>query len=173
MSADEGRAAIEPLVEGYPTAELLDQAQFKQDQEELINQVVNLIYGLLFLAILIAVIGIANTLALSVHERTREIGLLRAVGMSRSQVRSAVRWESVIIALLGTALGLVLGLFFGWALVTALESEGFTTFRADPSQLVIVVLLAAIVGIVAAWLPARRAAKLDILAPSHRVGATE
>ena len=76
VSVDEGRAAIEPLVEGYPTAELLDQAQFKQDQEELINQVVNLIYGLLFLAILIAVIGIANTLALSVHERTREIGLL-------------------------------------------------------------------------------------------------
>ena len=88
--------------------------------------------------------------------------------MTRSQVRSAVRWESVIIALLGTALGLVLGLFFGWALVTALESEGFTRFRADPSQLVIVVLLAAIVGIVAAWF-ARRAAKLDILrAPSPR-----
>jgi putative ABC transport system permease protein len=89
--------------------------------------------------------------------------LLRAVGMSRGQVRSAVRWESIIIALLGTVLGLALGLFFGWALVVALRSEGFTRFAAAPGQLVIVVLLAAIIGVVAAWLPARRAAKLDIL----------
>ena len=163
VSLEEGRAAIDPLVSAYPTAELMDQAEYKEDQEAQINQAVNLIYGLLFLAIVVAVIGIANTLALSVHERTREIGLLRAVGMTRAQVRSTVRWESVIIALLGTVLGLVLGLFFGWAIVAALEDRGFTRFAAAPAQLAVVVVLAAIVGIVAAWLPARRAARLDIL----------
>ena len=163
VTPEQGRAAIEPLLKAYPTAELLDQAEYKKDQEAQIDTVVNLIYGLLFLAIVIAVIGIANTLALSVHERTREIGLLRAVGMSRSQVRSAVRWESVIIALLGTVLGLALGLFFGWAIVEALKRQGFTRFAAAPAQLLVVVLLAGVVGIVAAWLPARRAAKLDIL----------
>jgi putative ABC transport system permease protein len=163
VSIEEGRAAIDPLLDAYPTAELMDQAQYKKDQEAQIDQVVNLIYGLLFLAIVVAVIGIANTLALSVYERTREIGLLRAVGMTRSQVRSAVRWESVIIALLGTVLGLALGLFFGWVVVVALSDEGFTRFAAAPTQLAIVVVVAAIVGIIAAWLPARRAARLDIL----------
>jgi putative ABC transport system permease protein len=159
----QGRAAIEPLLQNYPTAQLMDQAEYKKDQEDQINTIVNLIYGLLFLAIVIAVIGIANTLALSVYERTREIGLLRAVGMTRGQVRSSVRWESVIIALLGTVLGLALGLFFGWAIVAALKSRGFSRFAAAPGQLAIVVLLAALVGIIAAWLPARRASKLDIL----------
>jgi putative ABC transport system permease protein len=163
VTAEEGRAAIEPLLKNYPTAQLMDQAAYKKDQEAQIDTVVNLIYGLLLLAIIIAVIGIANTLALSVHERTREIGLLRAVGMTRSQIRSAVRWESVIIALLGTVLGLALGLFFGWAIVESLRAKGFSRFAAAPTQLAVVVLLAAVVGIVAAWLPARRAAKLDIL----------
>jgi len=163
VTPEQGRAAIEPLLRSYPTAELRDQAEYKKDQEAQINTVVNLIYGLLLLAIVIAALGIANTLALSVLERTREIGLLRAVGMTRAQVRSAVRWESVIIALLGTVLGLTLGLFFGWAIVAALRREGFTRFAAAPGQLAIVVILAAIVGIIAAWLPARRAAKLDIL----------
>jgi putative ABC transport system permease protein len=163
VSAAAGRAAIEPLLARYPTAKLMDEAEYKEDQEAQINQIVNLIYGLLFLAIVVAVIGIANTLALSVYERTREIGLLRAVGMTRSQVRSAVRWESVIIALLGTVLGLGLGLFFGWTIVASLKSQGFSRFAAAPGQLAVVVILAAIVGIVAAWLPARRAAKLDIL----------
>ena len=167
VTPEQGRAAIEPLLKAYPTAELLDQAAYKKDQEAQIDTVVNLIYGLLFLAIVIAVIGIANTLALSVHERTREIGLLRAVGMSRSQVRSAVRWESVIIALLGTVLGLALGLFFGWAIVAALKRQGFTRFAAAPAQLLVVVLLAGVVGIVAAWLPARRAARARH-PPRHR-----
>jgi putative ABC transport system permease protein len=163
VTPEQGRAAIEPLLKHYPTAQLMDQAEYKKDQEDQINTIVNLIYGLLFLAIVIAVIGIANTLALSVYERTREIGLLRAVGMTRAQVRSSVRWESVIIALLGTVLGLVLGLFFGWVIVAALKNKGFSRFAAAPGQLAVVVLLAALVGIIAAWLPARRASKLDIL----------
>jgi putative ABC transport system permease protein len=163
VTAAEGREAIEPVIEPYPTADLRNNAEYKETQEAAIDTVVNLVYALLFLAVLIALIGIANTLALSIFERTRELGLLRAVGMSRSQVRAAVRWESVIIAVFGTLLGLAIGLFFGWAVVRAVEDEGFTEFAIAPGQLVIVVVVAAICGIGAAVFPARRAAKLDIL----------
>ena len=107
--------------------------------------------------------GIANTLALSIFERTRELGLLRAVGMTRRQLRATVRWESVIIALLGTVLGLAIGLFFGWAMVMALADEGFSAFRVPGGQLALVALIAALAGIAAAILPARRAARLDVL----------
>jgi putative ABC transport system permease protein len=163
VSAADGAAALQPLVDEYPTADLQNNAEFRETQEAAINQVVNLVYGLLFLAVLIALIGIANTLALSIHERRRELGLLRAVGMNKSQVRSAVRWESVIIALLGAFLGLVIGLFFGWAVVRAVRDEGFTEFAIAPVQLILVVVLAAVAGVGAALFPARRAAKLDIL----------
>jgi putative ABC transport system permease protein len=98
-----------------------------------------------------------------VHERRREIGLMRAVGMSRSQVRSAVRWESVIIALFGTVLGLGVGIFFGWAMVGALGSEGINTFCIPLGALAIVTLGGAMAGILAAVSPARGAAKVDIL----------
>jgi putative ABC transport system permease protein len=118
---------------------------------------------LLLLAVVIALIGIANTLALSVFERTRELGLLRAVGMTRRQMRSSVRWESVIIAVLGTLMGLVIGAVFGWALVQALASQGFTSFTLPVGTLVAVVVIAALAGVVAAIAPARRAARLDIL----------
>ena len=128
VSADDGRRAIEAAAEPYPNAKVQDNAQFKADQQSQINTIVALIYALLFLALFIALIGIANTLALSITERTRELGLLRAVGMSRAQVRSSVRWESVIISLLGTINGLAIGLFFGWSVVRALRDEGFSTF---------------------------------------------
>ena len=118
---------------------------------------------MLFLAILIALLGIANTLALSIYERRHEIGLLRAVGMTRSQVRSAVRWESVIIALLGTVLGLIIGVVFGAAIVRSLRSVGFTGFEIPYVQLVVVAIVAALAGVIAAIQPARKAAKLDIL----------
>jgi putative ABC transport system permease protein len=163
VSAEEGRKAIEPLLKPYPTAELKDQAQYKDDQVSSINSLLNLVYALLMLAILIALIGIANTLALSIYERTRELGLLRAVGMSRPQVRSSVRWESVIIALFGTLLGLAVAIFFGWAVVAALKDQGFTHFTAAPGQLLFIAVLAALAGVVAAILPARRASKLDVL----------
>jgi putative ABC transport system permease protein len=163
VKADQGRAAIEPLLSAYPNAKLQDNAQFKADQQAQVNQFVALIYLLLFFALVIALIGIANTLALSIHERTREIGLLRAVGMSRRQVRSAIRWESVIIALLGAANGLAIGLFFGWSVVRALHDQGITEFAIAPGQLVIVVVIITGLSVVAAWLPARRAAKLDVL----------
>ena len=102
----------------------------------------NLIYGLLFLAVVIALIGIANTLALSIHERRREIGLLRAVGMTRGQVRRAVRWEAVLIALLGTALGALLAIGGAWGIVQALADQDVTTFAIPTVQLIVITLLA-------------------------------
>jgi putative ABC transport system permease protein len=148
---------------GYPNAEIQDRTEYKQAQEAQIDQLVNLIYALLALAVIIALIGIANTLALSIVERTRELGLLRAVGMSRAQLRSTIRWESVIIALLGTALGLVIGLFFGWAIVQALKDQGITQFAPPGLQLLVVVVLAGFAGVAAAYFPARRASKLNVL----------
>jgi putative ABC transport system permease protein len=159
----QGRGALEPLLAPYHAAQLEDNAQYKADQLKNLNGLLALVYVLLLFAVLIALVGIANTLALSIHERTREIGLLRAVGMSRRQIRSTVRWESVIIALFGTLLGIAIGLFFGWSVVTALHKQGITTFDPAIPQLVIIVLFAGVSGTVAAILPARRAAKLDVL----------
>jgi putative ABC transport system permease protein len=163
VSADDARAAIEPVLADYPNTELKSQAEFKEDFTAAINQVLNLIYALLGLAVLIALIGIANTLTLSIHERTRELGLLRAVGMSKVQTRLSIRWESVIISLFGTALGLAIGLFFGWAVVRSLRDEGFSEFSVAPAQLVALVFAAVIAGVLASVAPARRAARLDVL----------
>lgn len=163
VSAAQGRAAIEPLVAPYPNADLKDNAQYKADQKKQVNQVLVLVYVLLFLAVIIAFIGIVNTMTLSIYERTQEIGLLRAVGGSRRQVRSIVRWEAAIIALFGTLLGIAMALFFGWAVVDSLHDQGFTKFSAAPGSLVFIVVIAAIATLVWASLPARRAAKLDVL----------
>ena len=118
---------------------------------------------LLAMALLIALFGIANTLALSVLERTREFGLLRAVGAGRAQVRSTVRWESVLIGLLGTSLGTAIGIGFGWALMQAMKGSGLDQFTIPVLQLAVIVVVAAVAAVVAAVLPARRAAKLDVL----------
>ena len=155
--------AVETASAEYAGVSVLDRDGFKDEQAAVLNQMLALIYALLGLAVLIALMGIANTLGLSILERTREIGLLRAVGMTRSQLRSAIRWESVIIALQGTALGVVIGLFFGWALVRALEDQGMTVFRVPYGSLLVIVVLAALAGMVAAVGPSRRAAKLDVL----------
>ena len=112
---------------------------------------------------IIAIFGITNTLSLSVYERTRELGLLRAVGAFRSQVRSSVRWESVITALLGTAQGLVIGILIGYAVIISLRDEGLRSFTIPVTTLIVVVVLAVVAGIVASIRPARRAAKLNIL----------
>ncbi|HET7719427.1 MAG TPA: FtsX-like permease family protein, partial [Acidimicrobiales bacterium] len=113
--------------------------------------------------IIIALLGIGNTLALSIFERTRELGLLRAVGMTRAQLRKTIRWESVLIALQGTVLGLVIGIFFGWALVTALADQGVDQFTIPVVSLIVVAVIAALAGVAAAVSPSRRAAKLNIL----------
>ena len=163
VSADHGRTAIESVLAAYPNATLMDRTQYKQEQEAQIDQLLGLMYGLLGLALVIALIGIANTLALSIYERTRELGLMRAVGMTRRQLRSVIRGESVLIALLGTVEGLVVGVLLGWAVVAALKSQGVTELSVPVVLLLVVALLAALAGVLAAAGPAHRAARLDVL----------
>jgi putative ABC transport system permease protein len=163
VSVAQGRDAIAPLVKPYPNADLKDNAQYKADQKKQVNQVLVLVYVLLFLAVIIAFIGIVNTMTLSIYERTKEIGLLRAVGSSRRQVRSMVRWEAAIIALFGTLLGIAMALFFGWAVVDSLHDQGFTKFSPAITSLVFIVVVTALATLVWASLPARRAARLDVL----------
>ena len=158
-----GREAVEAVVVEYPQAQVLDQGELRQQAETGVNALLGLIFGLLGLAVVIALFGITNTLSLSVIERTRELGLLRAVGMSRSQVRRMVRWESVIIALFGTLLGATVGIGFGWAVVRALEEDGLTSFAVPWGQIAIALVVAALAGVVAAIFPARRAARVDVL----------
>lgn len=163
VPAAESRAAIEAAVAGWANAEIQDQAEFKEAVTAEIDQMLNLIYGLLALAVVIALIGIANTLALSVHERTRELGLLRAVGMHRRQLRAAVRWESFLIAVLGTVLGVALAVAGAWGIVQTLDREGITELTIPVGRLAVIMGLAGVAGVLAATGPARRAAKLDIL----------
>jgi len=164
--ADEAaaRSAIEAITAAYPTAKVQDLAQFKSTQVGQINQFLNVIYALLGLSLIIALIGIINTLLLSVYERVREIGLLRAVGETRRQLRSTVRWEAVIITVLGTLLGVVIGLVFGWALVRALADEGIKVFEVPWGQLALFVVIGGGFGVLAAVYPAFRASRLNILA---------
>ncbi len=140
-----------------------DRQEFIEDQSGFLQPILVLFTALLSFAVVIALFGITNTLALSVLERTREIGLLRAVGMSRSQVRSSVRWESVIISLFGTGLGLVIGIFFARVLIYALADEGFTSFTLPFGRLVLTGVVAAVAGVVTGLWPARKASRVDIL----------
>ena len=152
-------AGVEAL---FPVAEVLDQQELKESREEQVGQIVNLFYALLALAIVISVLGVINTLALSIHERRRELGMLRAIGMSRRQVRTMIRYESVITALIGAILGMALGIVFATLIAQPLKDEGFT-LSYPIGSLIAILILAAIVGVVAAILPARRAARLNVL----------
>ncbi len=156
-------AAVRKIATRYSGTSVMDQNAFKQEQAKPIQQELMLVYALLALAVLIALLGIGNTLALSIFERTRELGVMRAVGMTRRQLRATIRWESVIIALQGTLLGLLIGVFFGWVLVLAMKNQGITVFSVPVLSLAIVVVLAGVAGVAAAILPSRRAAKLNIL----------
>jgi putative ABC transport system permease protein len=141
-----------------------DQAQFRDSQASQVNALLGLVTALfLLLATMIALFGIVNSLVLSIFERTREIGLLRAIGMQRRQVRAMIRSEAVIIAVFGAVLGLVIGVFFGWAMVMALKDQGITQLSIPGGQLVFYVLLAGLAGVIAAIWPARRASKLNVL----------
>ncbi|HEX6249265.1 MAG TPA: FtsX-like permease family protein [Nocardioidaceae bacterium] len=157
------QATIERQTAELPTVTVKDQAGFAEEQRGPIDQLLTLIYALLGLALVIAVLGIVNTLALSVIERTREIGLLRAVGLERRQLRRMVRLEAVAIALLGGILGVGMGLLFGLALVTSMRDDGLSAIVLPWTQIGAFVAAAGAVGVVAAALPARRAARLDIL----------
>ena len=163
VSPAEAKAAVTSVSKTYPSVDIQDQAQFREAQAKQIDQLLGLITALLGLAILIAFFGIVNTLALSVYERTHEIGLLRAVGLSRRQTRTMVRWEAVIMAVFGAVLGTAVGIFFGWTMVRALHDQGLTVLAFAPRQLVLYVVVAGLAGVLAAAWPARRAAKLDIL----------
>ncbi|MCZ7630587.1 MAG: FtsX-like permease family protein [Microthrixaceae bacterium] len=159
------QAELEKLTEDRPDVVVQDRAEFIEAQTAIIDVFVAVVYGLLALAVIIALIGIANTLSLSVLERTREFGLLRAVGMSKRQLRWAVRAEAAVIAVFGTLLGMVIGIAFAIALATALTADdpGLLTLKLPVTQLVVITVLAALAGIVAAIPPARRAARMDVL----------
>jgi putative ABC transport system permease protein len=146
----------------FPVAEVLNQEELKESREEQINGLVMLVYALLVFAIVISLFGIVNTLALSIYERTRELGMLRAIGMSRRQVRTMIRYEAVITALIGGILGLILGLIFATLIAQPLKDEGFT-LSYPIGSLVLLLILAGLAGVLAAILPARRASKLDVL----------
>lgn len=162
-NADRVQAQLTKGVEAkFPVAEVLDQQELKESREEQINQLVMLVYALLVFAILISLFGIANTLALSIHERTRELGMLRAIGMSRRQVRTMIRYEAVITALIGGILGMVLGLIFAALIAQPLKDEGFT-LSYPVGSLVVILVIAALAGVLAAIQPARRASRLDVL----------
>jgi len=146
----------------YPTVDVQNQSQLKDQQEQQVNQLLGLVYALLSLAVIVSVFGIVNTLALSIHERTRELGMLRAVGMSRRQVRTMVRYEAVITALIGAILGTVLGVVFAALVSRPLADEGFS-LSYPVGTLIVLLVLAALAGVVAAIGPARRASRLDVL----------
>ena len=147
---------------GFPTIEVQDSDELKDSIGEQLNALLGAVYGLLLLAVIVALFGIVNTLALTIFERTRELGLLRAVGTSRRQVRRIVRYEAVITALIGAILGLVLGVAFAVIASRPLADEGFT-LTIPFGTLVILLVLAVIAGILAAIGPARRASRLDVL----------
>ena len=155
--------AVASATTGYPTAKVLTTETFIAQQNRNLDTILTLMYALLSLAVLIALLGIANTLALSIHERKRELGLLRAVGMSRAQVRSSVRWESVIIALFGAGIGLTMGTFVAWAMIHAVTGGGHGGVVIPVGSLAMVTGIAAIAGVAAALQPARRAARINIL----------
>jgi putative ABC transport system permease protein len=164
VDVEAGRAAVEAATASFAPPDVQTTDEYIDEATARVDTMLGLIYAMLALAIVIALMGIANTLSLSTHERVRELGLLRAVGADRAQVRSMVRWESVVIAVFGTIGGLGLGLLLGWGLVRAADRGEFPiTFAVPVTQLAIIVVLGALAGIVAAWRPARRAARVDVI----------
>ncbi|CAM3409689.1 FtsX-like permease family protein [Nocardioides dubius] len=157
------RAALDALTEQQKLISIKDQEGLAEEARGPIDQILALIYGLLALALLIAVLGIVNTLALSVIERTREIGLLRAIGLSRRQLRLMIRLESIVISFLGAVLGVVLGLVFGYVLLKDLASQGLEVIAVPWPAVASFLALSLVIGVLAAVFPARRAAKLDVL----------
>jgi putative ABC transport system permease protein len=163
-----GNAQVQPAVNRllrseFPQARSRTAAQFKQDQANQINTLLALIYVLLALSVIVSLFGIVNTLILSIYERTRELGMLRAIGTSRRQIRQMIRYESVITALIGGVFGLLIGVI-GAILVTTLLLSGSGYVQSFPvGTLAILLLIAALAGLLAAQLPARRAARLDVL----------
>ncbi|MGZ4582523.1 MAG: ABC transporter permease [Nocardioidaceae bacterium] len=169
--ADVGQvqAALTRALTDHPDVTVENAAHFEKSVGAGVDTVLGLVTALLLLAVVIALLGIVNTLALSVFERTRELGLLRAVGMTRGQVRAMVRWEAVIIAIIGAVLGTAIGIGFGVALSRALKDLGVRSVQIPYGSLALYIVAAAVAGVLAAIGPARSAAKVDVL----RAGVTE
>jgi putative ABC transport system permease protein len=163
VSVAEAEPALERIVDPLPSAEVQSVEEYKDEIGGQLDFLLRLIGGLLALAIGIAFLGIVNTISLSIIERTRELGLLRAVGMRRRQLRAAIRWESAIISLFGTLLGVAVGLLGGWGIVRALRDEGFEVFAVPLLWLVVISVIAGLLGLAAALIPAWRAGRMSVL----------
>jgi putative ABC transport system permease protein len=169
VKAEEGadlaavQSDLETALQPFPNIDVQDQAAFRDKYATFLNQVLNLVTALLVFAVVIALFGVMNTLYLSIYERTRELGLLRAVGLTRRQTRSMVRREAAIISVMGALFGVVIGIAFGWALQQALAPRGFSNLGIPGGQLTFYVIAAAVLGWLFAFLPARRAARLNVL----------
>ena len=159
---DASRPQLEQALASFPDVKLQSKSEFQTDQSAWVDQILGIFYVLLGLAVIVSLFGIVNTLALSVLERTRELGMLRAIGMSRRQVRRMIRHESVVTALIGAVLGIGVGLFLAALATTALSSEGLR-FAVPVGSLVAFTIVAAVAGVLAAMGPARRASRLDVL----------
>ncbi len=163
VTVEQAQQAVTSITDEFATVKVQTKSELIEDVENQVDTALSFFSGLVLLAVLIAILGITNTLALSIYERTREIGLLRAVGMDRRQVRRMVRWESVIIALFGAVLGVVLGIFLGWAVTRALADEGLGAFSIPIVQVIAALIIAGIGGVIAAIWPAWKASKLNVL----------
>jgi putative ABC transport system permease protein len=163
VAPEVSRSVVEAVAVDYPNTTVRDQAEFRTAQEEQVSTMLVMFNALLVLAVIIAIFGITNTLALSVFERTHEIGLLRAVGTSRSQVVRAISWEAILVAIIGAVLGIVVGTVFGVVVAAAMASQGLTVLSIPLLQIGALVVFGAIAGLIAALFPARRAARLRIL----------
>lgn len=154
---------INEIVDKYPGVAVRDQDGLVEEANNQIQQLLNVIYGFLSISIFVALFGITNTLSLSVYERTREIGLMRAIGTYRKQIRRMIFIESSIISIFGAFLGTGLGIFFAWSLIQALADEGFSVFRVSLSQTMLWIAISVVAGVIAAILPAIKAARQNIL----------
>jgi len=163
VAAVDGNAAVEAATAEFPQADVQTNAEFRKSQEDQINQLLLIITILLLLSIIIAVLGIAITLALGVFERTREIGLLRAVGMNRRQLRRSVRWEAVIVSTFGAVVGIVLGTFLGVVASLAVPDDVISKLAFNPVIIVVVLIFAILAGLVAALYPSFKASNMDVL----------
>ncbi len=163
VETEAGRAAVEDVTSNFAQLSVQDNTEFQEQTEDQVGQLQIVINGLLVLCLVVAFFGIVNTMALSILERIREIGLLRAVGTTRRQLRSAVRWEAVIVAVFGSLLGIAMGLLLGWAAVVAIPDSFISKVGIPWVSLIVYLIVGAVLGVIAAFFPAARAARLNVL----------
>jgi len=163
VSDAELRLAVGEVIALYGIGELQNKNEFIESRADIVDRSLSFIYGLLFLSIVIATFGIVITLLLAVYERRRETGLLRAVGMNKAQVRTTVRWESVITSIYGAGVGVAMGLVLGYVVIVALRDQGLTTYSVPVSSILWIMVLAFVAGVFAAVVPAWRATRMGIL----------